>query len=568
MSCSHSASQIVSLTQASDHGTLASCFWHNALEHGAAPAFVLVDQGQSQVFSWRRIGELVSQVAAWLADLRQDQADDVACQPNHIASCLPNGLPWIVLDLAAQTLGMVHVAIDVAEPFSRQQELLRFSESRWLLHAVGNSSEAEKKESEQAESWRGVEVTDSVSGSQLSLPDCLQPYADRGDMQLCQSWAKAIDSRLPAQMLFTSGSEGTAKGVMLSHRNLLSNALAKLDAAPQYTRDFRLNLLPFSHAYARTCELSTWILSRSQLAVARDWSDLVEQARACEPTLINLVPYLAARAADALDQDPYCLGSRLRLLQVGGAALPDELWSRLDRHGLPPLQGYGLTEASPVVCSNRAGTQRAGTVGTAVAGVETRIDEHRVLWCRGPGVMLGYWKDPTGTAAAVQAGWLRTGDLAEQNEQGQFTIVGRNSQQLVLSTGYKVAPEPIERILQAQDWLEQAILVGHGRPFVVALLWPSAAFRNLATVGSQQAEPAQQRALLARRIEQCLPGFPRHAVPWWYAWLPSPLSQEQGTLTRKGAPRREAIVRRYQHMIDELYARATNTSSPTRRKHS
>src|SRR5690606_26169681 len=113
----------------------------------------------------------------------------------------------------------------------------------------------------------------------------------------CQQRAEALAAEAPAQMLFTSGSTGDPRGVLLSHRNLATNALAKLDAAPQRSDDLRLNLLPFAHAYARTCELSSWILSGCQLAIARDWDDLLRQARRLHPTLINLVPYLAERLA-------------------------------------------------------------------------------------------------------------------------------------------------------------------------------------------------------------------------------------------------------------------------------
>ncbi len=161
--------------------------------------------------------------------------------------------------------------------------------------------------------------------------------------------APKLSEQQPAQILYTSGTIDQPKGVLLSQGNLLSNARAKLAAAPQFATDVRLNILPFAHAYARTCELSTWILSGSQLCIAPDWNTFLSWALELEPTLVNLVPQLVYRLVDHMDAtaSEFPLGHRLRLLQVGGAALRPAVWKRLAARGWPPLQGYGLTETSP-----------------------------------------------------------------------------------------------------------------------------------------------------------------------------------------------------------------------------
>ena len=501
--------------------TIASRFWEHALQTPHRSAFAQVVENRLQWYSW---SELASGVLQWIEELQR-----LAIIPGEpVASCLGNSLDWILLDLAAQTLGLMHVAIDVRETTVQQRQLWAMSGARELIDG-----------SYRRPSW--------------------PPGSTRLSLQQAQRLSTRVRPAEPAQMLFTSGSAGAAKGVVLSHRNLVSNALAKLDAAPQQPTDVRLNVLPFAHAYARTCELSTWILTCGRLALAVDWADVLRQAPLVRPTLMNLVPYLAERAAEALESEPASLGGRLRLLQIGGAAVEQPLWRRWVDLGLPPLQGYGLTEASPVVCSNRAGQQRPGSVGPAVSGVQLRVDDDRVLWCRGPNVMCGYWQNPQATADAIVDGWLCTGDLADIAPDGYVSILGRANQQIVLSTGYQVSPEPIERQLCLQPGVARALVYGQGRPYVVGLLWPDrppGQFENLSH--RESAQPLGVRLALHPpwhgSWEDALRHLPRYAVPERFAWIDEPLSHSAGLLTAKGSLRRSAIADRYRTTIERLYA--------------
>lgn len=490
--------------------TVVDYFWTHARQQPHVRAFAEVRDDEVQWLTWSELGRVVS---SWITELQRLQLPP----GGHIASCLPNGLEWICIDLAAHTLGLVHVALDVREPAAQREALQKFSGACHLLDSEWLASHHP-----------------TPSDLDLSIADC-------------RHLAAAVNRAAAAQMLFTSGSDGAPKGVLLSHHNLVVNAHAKLAAAPQLTSDLRLNVLPFAHAYARTCELSSWIVSRSQLAIADSWTSFVALGRRLSPTLINLVPYWAERAADLLESDSNALGGRVRLLQVGGAALGDELWRRLSQLGLPPLQGYGLTEASPVVCSNRAGAQRPGSVGPAVAGVEVRVDDNGILWCSGPNVMLGYWQDADSSRACMVDGWLCTGDLAEIHPDGHVTIFGRASQQIALSTGYKVSPEVIERELCSLPGVQRAVVFGNGRPHVVALLWGVSAD----THGLRTANDAQQPDW-AELIAQQLSRFPRHAIPTRFAWISEPLSADNGLLTLKGSLRRRQIEDRFKRVIDGL----------------
>jgi long-chain acyl-CoA synthetase len=516
--------------------TVVDYFWTNVCEYPHVQALAAVNEHSIEWLTWSDLGRLAS---AWITRLQGLKIDP----GGHVASCYPNSLEWIVLDVAAQTLGLVHVAIDVRESPIQRAALFEFSGAAHLL--------------------------------QPDLDVSQQPATTETDLSAieCRRLANGVDAASAAQMLFTSGSNGSPKGVLLSHRNLAVNARAKLAAAPQLSSDLRLNVLPFAHAYARTCELSSWIISRGQLAIADNWPMVLELGRRLRPTLMNLVPYWAERAAAALEQDPDALGGRVRLLQVGGAALGDDLWRRLSQLGLPPLQGYGLTEASPVVCSNRAGAQRPGSVGPPVAGVEVRVDSDGVLWCSGPNVMLGYWQDAAGTRESVVEGWLCTGDLAEIHPDGHLSISGRASQQIVLSTGYKVTPEVIERELCNMPGVHRAVVLGHGRPHVVALLWRASSeaergdglvdaggggslwgghdSESRATGGDDSEGRATKWGVL---IRERMARFPAHAIPTQVAWVAEPLTSESGLLTLKGSLRRGQISERYSAVINALYA--------------
>ena len=261
-----------------------------------------------------------------------------------------------------------------------------------------------------------------------------------------------------AIILFTSGSTGQPRGVTLSRRNLFSNAAAKLAAVPQSSADVRLTLLPLWHAYARTCDMMTWLLSRCTLAIGLGWDGLVSLGDEVSPTMMNTVPSLASR----LDQ--YAGDSRflqtLRVLGCGGATMPPAVFQSYRSRGITVIHGYGLTEMSPVVCSATPTNSRIGYVGTAVDGCQLKIDAQGQIVVRGSGVMRGYWNDPDATRDKFINGWLQTGDCGELDaEDHQVKICGRMDDRITLSNGLKFFPEPIEHVLASLPGVRHALLV-------------------------------------------------------------------------------------------------------------
>ena len=548
------------------------------------PAFCLLkfpsDSLSTPETAWFNWG----QIAHWIFDACQ-QIDllDVP-SGSHIASIQPNSAEWFVLDFACQVLGHVHVAIDYRWPDAMVSRLLELSDSiRFVSTSFALPSEAG------TELLYGQLVNGQlVNGQRFELQvshgvEAIQP----ADLEWLCERASKVSSDAAAQILFTSGTSGEPRGVVLTHGNLLSNAKAKLDAAPQFESDLRLNILPFCHAYARTCELSTWVCSNSRLAIASDWDRFLVAARRLKPTLVNLVPSLIDRLVRESEQvrapEPVTatLGGNVRLLQVGGAALPDSLWHKLAEEGLPPLQGYGLTEASPVVCSNRAGEQRPGTIGPAIDGVALRVDAEGQLWVHGPNEMQGYYRDPQATQSRIRDGWLATGDLVEQDADGHYRVIGRVSEVIVLSNGFKVSPELIETRLLALPWIERVMIVGQDRPFTAAILWP--AWESLPQeliVGCSTTERGQlpdsphvlspvpqqgklpdgrlydQAALVAclvKRFEEVLYDLPKFMHPRRILLQLEAIDADPELVNAKGGLRRRAVAEKLKSQISELY---------------
>ncbi len=532
-----------------------------------ATTFALGDH-EFRAWSWFELAQVTARVMSWLDEHHVASGD-------HVASWMPNGVSWIAIDLACQLLGCVHVAIDARLPQASARKLLAHSHASVLC--METASDWAEETADNPRSNAGLRLED-VSLTQLGpsplrlvMSHLSDEYAS--DLSRLTSRMEYLSPDAPAQLLYTSGTISTPKGVVLTNRNLVTNAYSKLDAAPQYADDSRLNILPFCHAYARTCELSTWLLTQSTLHVCRDWTTFLECAPRVSPTLVNLVPHLASKLVVKLQQGiaaDELLGNRVRMLQVGGAALPDAQWQTLALAGWPPIQGYGLTETSPVICSNRFGQQRSQSVGPVVKDVEVRLDDEGVLWTRGPHVMQGYWRDELQTRERIQDGWFCTGDLAEQLPDGSWRILGRLDDQITLSTGYKVHPLEIAGALAQDAWIEQLVIVGQNRPHIAALVRPAIAQLPAHLFDSSKLDDSDQEVArawqrlnrpmfleqLASRWQTFFQTLPRQMRIHLWAVLETELTVENGGLNFKGGLRRQFIE---QHLaadqIEHLYMR-------------
>jgi long-chain acyl-CoA synthetase len=429
-----------------------------------------------------------------------------------------------------------------------------------------------------------------------------------------------------AAIVYTSGTTGRPKGVMLSHRNVVSNVQAILQRIPVYDTDVFLSFLPLSHTLERTAGYYLPMAAGASVVFARSVKELPRDLIEVRPTVLISVPRIYERAHVALrdslahhrvrsallesairmgwrrfayielaaDRPTFperilgavldrlvgtrvrrSFGGRLRAAVTGGAPIPPSVAHTFLALGVPLLQGYGLTECSPVVACNRPGENHPESVGAPLPGVEVRIGENDELLVRGASVMLGYWHRPEDTARVLDGeGWLHTGDQA-RIEDGRLVIQGRIKDIIVTSTGEKIAPADLESAILEDPLFEQALVLGEGRPFIAALVvvnmeaWAREA-RGLALEPDDAANlnSLAASAFVLGRIRRAVRAFPAYAQPRAVFAMPVPWSVEAGLITPTLKPKRAAIERKFQVEIDELYrghsARAASLPTDSR----
>ncbi len=446
-----------------------------------APALLWHDGAQYQTDTWTTLAADAERLAGGLA--RQGiVAGDMVAQLSE------NRREWILADLAIQAVGGVHVPLHATLSGPEIARQLRHCQAKLLF--ASSAEQFAKLTAVWGELPDELSIVLYDAAAAEGNPDrrvvsLAEWMGDLPGTPEANFWPAAAD-RLAADglatVIYTSGTTGRPQGVMLSQRNLVFNTLATLEAFGFQRADLRLNFLPFSHVFARTCELYTWLAAGSRLALARSRETLLADAAAVQPTVMNGVPYFFSKVcghvvANHLQQTPGVIagmfGGRLALCCSGGAPLGRAEFEVFAAQGIELLEGYGLTETSPVITCNRLGNAKAGTVGLALPGVEIRIADDDEILTRGEHVMRGYLHDPEATAGVIRDDWLYTGDLGTLDEQGFLTITGRKKELIVTSLGKKIVPTAIEALLCADPAIEQAMVVGDGQKVLAALIVPA-----------------------------------------------------------------------------------------------
>ena len=389
-----------------------------------------------------------------------------------------------------------------------------------------------------------------------------------GAVTLPHDWdgvTEGFDASLAA-IAKTSGTGSAPRFVYLSHENLTSNATAASSVSKPIDEanndELRLSFLPFSHLYARVCDLYTSIIRGSRLVMVENRETIFRDCQLVKPTVVNGVPYFFQKAIDLAEQQQMSLrellGGSIRRCYSGGAALSPVIEQRFHDSGIPLLNGYGLTETSPVVTISTPTCHRLGTVGKPLPGVEVQFTEEGELLVRGPNVMLGYGDelgriDPATTNEVVQEGWLHTGDLGELDQDGFLKITGRKKEVIALSTGKKISPAMVEAKLAASTWFEQVALFGEGEKGLTALIVPNRE-RLRAEVRRQRlwvwskrqaVRHAKIRAIYQLEIDQLLKDSPKEHRPHRFVILTRGFQQTRGEITRKLSLRREVIAKSF-----------------------
>ena len=337
--------------------------------------------------------------------------------------------------------------------------------------------------------------------------------------------------------------------------------------------DVRLNFLPLSHIFARTCDLYTWLVSESGavLALAENRETVIANCQEVHPTHLSAVPYFYERVycglrdagmADTPGAARGLLGGRVRMLASGGAPLRPQLFDFFQLQGLDICEGYGLTETSPVITINPSGAVRRGSTGKAIADVEIRIADDGEVLTRGPHVMQGYWQNEPATREMIDAdGWLHTGDLGRLDDDGYLFITGRKKELIVLTTGKKVVAVKIESLLCEDPLIAQALVVGDARNYIAALIVPNSenlrkalAVREITLAAGESALTNRDvRALYETAIAARLACVSPQEQVKKFTLLDRGFTIESGELTPKLSLRRKVIEENFATEIAAMY---------------
>ncbi len=521
--------------------------------------------------SWRDISarDIAAYAARWQAYLR---AEGFALG-ERIALCLRNGIHWVAADQAALGMGMVIVPLYVDDNPENVAWCLENSGARLLVVESGRMA----GELAKLATAPRILCLATETGSGHATVDAVLPK------QAPAFSVADLGAGTLATVCYTSGTAGRPKGVMLSHGNILANVAASERTRLARSDDRFLSFLPLSHMLERTGGYYLPLSIGAQVAFARSVSQLAEDLASQQPTVVYAVPRVferfAARVNETLAASPAKkrlfervvaaggraargeagladrivlallrrrvaqpvlarLGGRLRFAVLGGAPLDASIAWLFIGLGLPLLQGYGMTEASPVISVNRLEGNVPESVGIALDNVEVRLGPQGELLARGPSVMQGYWNDPEATAKALDPeGWLHTGDLAEIRS-GRIFIRGRLKDVLVLSNGEKLPPQDVELAILGDLAFEQGMLIGEGRPFL-----------TLVAVTRETDEKG-----LIRRANERLKGFPRYIRVRRVIATREPWTVENGLLTATLKVRRERVLKTFGAEIERAYS--------------
>ena len=417
-----------------------------------------------------------------------------------------------------------------------------------------------------------------------------------------------------ATIIYTSGTTGDPKGVVLSHDNIFSNVMAVLEVFRIGPTDSTLSFLPLSHIFERMAGHYTMFYAGATIHYAESVDTVPANLMEVSPTIVTSVPRLyekmyarvlenalaggpvkkriffwakdvGERWADhtlAGERPPTLLGwqyalahrlvfsklktrtgGQLRFFVSGGAPLPADIAKFFYSAGLPILEGYGLTETSPVICANLLDHVRIGTVGPPIPGVEVKIAPDGEILTRGRHVMKGYFNQPEATHEALDAdGWFHTGDIGELDAEGCLKITDRKKDLIVTAGGKNVAPQPIEQMVKHNKYIANAVMLGDRRKFCIMLVVPNfeqlerwAAYKRLAFVTHRGLlKLPEVHAKMEREVGKMLTELAKYETPKKILLLEHDFSIENGDLTPTLKVRRRIVEKKYQRQIDALYA--------------
>ena len=500
---------------------------------------------------------------------------------------------WAIVDFALACVGAVNVPVHTVFSSEQVAEVIRESRPQMVI-ASGPSAYGRLAVAQSSEGFSAPTIMFDVDGLGESDVRSMRALIDEHSYA-ADRMVEAANQVTPDDLMtitFTSGTTGRQKGVRLTHRNLMANVNPGLRAFPYAPSDRLVSVLPLTHVYERVAGYYGPVFAGSCIRFIRDVDEFRAAAKDHRPTVVVAVPRLFEKireisadqaSSSALKRRVFdwafdgagenrvfkpvfeklvysrvreVFGGELRCAIIGGARLPLPVSAFFDRVGIPLLEGYGLTETSPIVSTNREVNNRYGTVGLPLDDVLVRIADDGEIQVKGDTVMQGYISEEDTREVFTEDGWFKTGDLGSLDSDGHLTLTGRKKDLIVLTTGKKIAPAGVEEALTASPYVEQACVVGDGRKHICAILVPKLdALRS--TVGDLTidglAAGGHAYEFLAVEVARATGRLSSIEQVRAFVVASEPFTQENGLLTATLKMRRQHILDRHAAELERLY---------------
>jgi len=567
------------------------------------PAYRQFDQAKKQ-WQDKTWADVAFEVERWQVAFRASGLE----KGDRVAICYRNSIEWVVFDQAALRLGLVVVPVYVSDRIDNIAYILGNSGSKLVLFADAQTWDEMLASDENVECVQTVLAFNDQRTNKANAVHLVDQWLPKEGQHFERGLAEPDDL---ASIVYTSGTTGRPKGVMLSHCNMLSNSYNGMRSVTVTQSDTMLSFLPLSHTLERTIGYYAAMMSGCLVAYNRSIPELADDLKYIRPSVMISVPRIFERIHNKLltsleSMSPLkrflfkstidvgwhkfrhqqglapwhpkllCapifdrlvaqnvrnnLGGRFNYVIVGGAPLSEEVAKIFIALGVPLLQGYGLTESSPVVSVNTVAQNRPDSIGLPLRGVEAKLMENNELWVKGDNIMHGYWQNEEATNETIvedeDGRWLRTGDCASIDKQGFIRIVGRIKDILVLANGEKVPPTDIEAAIAQNSLFEQVMVLGEGKSFLAALLVLNEEL--FSAVCKQQGWAADEinsskvHDYLIKQIAAQMGDFPGYAKIRKVAICESEWTVEEGLLTPTLKIKRPKIMARFKQEINALY---------------
>ena len=533
----------------------------------------------------------------------------------RVAIFAPNSPEWQMVDVATLSIGAADVPL-YATITAKQAEYI-ISDSGSKVVFVGSPSHMERvlEVRDSLPQLRKIITMDNTTSDHpdvITFDDMIKLGEKNANPDEFDKRLEGVQAEDLCSIVYTSGTTGNPKGVMLLHDNFLSNIKAVSSLIEVNDSDICLSFLPLSHVLERMSGYYTSLYNGASIAHATSIDTIADEITEVKPHFMVSVPRLyekihagvlsmiesespakqkifnwavgVGRNVSSLQlshqQIPGFLnfkhkianklvfskifekmGGRLRFFFSGGAPLAKEIAEFFHAMGILILEGYGLTETSPVITVNRPDAVRFGTVGQILTGVEVQIADDGEIICKGPNVMEGYWNRPAETAEALAEGWFHTGDIGEFDNEGFLHITDRKKDLIVTAGGKNVAPQNIENALKMSRYIEQAAVIGDKRKFISALIVPS--FPDLEKWASSQGIPVDSREkylndervqkMMKAEIAKMLVDFDKHEAVQKFVLLNEEMTESAGLMTPTLKVRRKEVNLVFEQDIEGMY---------------